>query len=142
MIASLLEVHSQCACQRFCLSFHNTALLHIKCFQTSQCRHCITNCYSSYVHYYWALSMVCCFNCILSKLLYVKLYFVYDFTGCKIMHDCMASMPIHCLFKPLLMCRTDGIVLAYLNCHMFILFVVVFTLVGQLASYSDLLVCL
>ena len=28
--ASLLEAHSQCVCQRFSLSFHHTALLHIK----------------------------------------------------------------------------------------------------------------
>ena len=32
--------------------------------------------------------------------------------------------------KPLLMLRTVGIMLAYLNCHMYFLFVVVFTLAG------------
>ena len=31
--------------------------------------------------------------------------------------------------KSLLLCGTVGIVLAYLNCHMYIVFVVVFTLV-------------
>ena len=51
------------------------------------------------------------------------------------MHDYMASILMHCPFKLLLLYRTDGIVLAYLNCHTFILLVVVFTLVGQLTSY-------
>ena len=40
--------------------------------------------------------------------------------------------------KPLLVHRTVGIVLACLNCHMYILFVVVFTLVGGLVSGCDL----
>ena len=44
--------------------------------------------------------------------------------------------------KPFLVHRTVGIVLAYLNCLVYILFVVVFTLVDQLASGSDLLACL
>ena len=38
--------------------------------------------------------------------------------------------------KLLLMHRTVDILLAYLNCHVYILFVVVFTTVGQLVSDS------
>ena len=37
---------------------------------------------------------------------------------------------------------TVGIMLAYLNCHAYIVFVVVFTLVGRFTSGSNLLVCL
>ena len=44
--------------------------------------------------------------------------------------------------KPLLVHRTVGIVLVCLNCHEYIVFVVVFTLVGGLAPGSDLLVFL
>ena len=43
---------------------------------------------------------------------------------------------------PLLVHRTVGILLACMNCHMYILFVVVFILVRGLAPGSDLLVCL
>ena len=32
--------------------------------------------------------------------------------------------------------------LAYLNCHVYIQFVIVFTIVGRFAADSDLLVCL
>ena len=38
--------------------------------------------------------------------------------------------------------RTVCIMLAYLNCHTYILFMVVFTLVGEPSPGSDLLVCL
>ena len=41
--------------------------------------------------------------------------------------------------KPLLVHRTVGILLAYLNCHTYILFVLVFTFVGRLAPGSDFL---
>ena len=44
--------------------------------------------------------------------------------------------------KPLLVHRTADIVLAYLDCHVCIVFVVVFTLVGRLTPGSNLLVCL
>ena len=37
--------------------------------------------------------------------------------------------------------RTVGIVLAYLNCHIYIVLVVVFTLAGGLMPGSDLVVC-
>ena len=43
--------------------------------------------------------------------------------------------------KPLLMHITVGIVLACLNCHVCILSVVVFTLVGQLVHNMGMLVC-
>ena len=46
------------------------------------------------------------------------------------------------LYKPLLMHRTGGILLAYLDCYVQILFVVLLTLVDQLAPGRDLLVCL
>ena len=42
--------------------------------------------------------------------------------------------------KPLLVHRIVSILLAYLNCHTYILFVVVFTFVERLAPGSDLLV--
>ena len=44
--------------------------------------------------------------------------------------------------KPLLVHKTVGMVLACLNCHTYIMFVVVFTLVGRLASGNNLLVSL
>ena len=37
---------------------------------------------------------------------------------------------------------TGHVVLAYLNCHVYIQFVIVFTIVGRFVAYSDLLVCL
>ena len=43
--------------------------------------------------------------------------------------------------KSLLVDRTEGTVFAYLNCHMYIVFMVVFTLVGRLTPGNDLLVC-
>ena len=64
-----------------------------------------------------------------------------------VMHDMMLStgrsyLPvIWSQIKPLLVHRTVGIVLAYLNCHVYSLFVVAFTPVGQLALGSDLFVC-
>ena len=42
--------------------------------------------------------------------------------------------------KPLLMHCTLGILLAYVNCHIYIWFLVVFTFVGGLTSGSNLLV--
>ena len=51
------------------------------------------------------------------------------------MHDkktiLLSQMPMTWVkIKPFLVHRTVGIVLAYLNCHMHISFVVIFTLVG------------
>ena len=46
------------------------------------------------------------------------------------------------LIKSLLVNGAVGIVFAYLNCHMYIVLVVVFTLVGRLMPGSDLLVYL
>ena len=43
--------------------------------------------------------------------------------------------------KSLLVQRTADTILPYLNCHPFIIFVVVFTLVDELVPCSDLLVC-
>ena len=43
--------------------------------------------------------------------------------------------------EPLLVHRTVSMVLAYLNCPVYILFVEVFTLVGLLIPGSNLLVC-
>ena len=44
--------------------------------------------------------------------------------------------------KLLLMHRTVGTMLAYLNYHEYVMFVVVFTLVSKVVHGSDLLVCL
>ena len=41
MTASLLETHRKYTCQRFSLSFHHTALPHIKHFHSGQCGHCM-----------------------------------------------------------------------------------------------------
>ena len=43
--------------------------------------------------------------------------------------------------KPLLVYGTVGIILAYLNCHAYILFLVAFNLVSRLMPGRDLLVC-
>ena len=67
----------------------------------------------------------------------------------KILMDCSKIHVLHkCFFvyrqkiKPLLTHRTVGIVLAYLNCHVYIVFVVVFTPIGGLSPIATcLFVC-
>ena len=102
---SLLEAHCQCMCQRFILPFHHTApesthsllcLTNVLLKYRYVCFHC------SILLYTFVVLQFECVWCLLSTMCTVK--------PCKLLvlllshcqwnhHDCMVSIPPHCLFK-------------------------------------------